>query len=191
MWPAADRPAMAFTSIGKKVTRATTAAFDGQSKPNHITMIGAMPTSGSAEKKLPSGKQAAAEKFEAMREDRDQKPGAAADRVADQDAANEGLDEIGLRASAARPQTSPPRRSARAAAPAARRSRARQLPRDRTPTAPNSSGTSRLTDRALPVSCGSDASRRGRPRTSPRASQAAITIAQKPAARRCLRCRDR
>ena len=44
-----------FTSIGKKVTSATTAAFDGQSKPNHITMIGASPTSGSAEKKLPSG----------------------------------------------------------------------------------------------------------------------------------------
>src|SRR5271156_4449542 len=41
--------------MGKKVTSATTAAFDGQSKPNHITMIGATPTSGSAEKKLPSG----------------------------------------------------------------------------------------------------------------------------------------
>ena len=34
---------------------ATTAAFDCQSKPNHITMIGAMPTTGSAETKLPSG----------------------------------------------------------------------------------------------------------------------------------------
>ena len=34
---------------------ATTAAFDGQSKPNHITMIGATPTIGSAETKLPSG----------------------------------------------------------------------------------------------------------------------------------------
>src|ERR1700759_1993140 len=46
---------MAFTSIGKKVTSTTTAALEGQSKPNHITMIGATPTSGSAEKKLPSG----------------------------------------------------------------------------------------------------------------------------------------
>src|SRR5712672_3789323 len=55
MWPDADNAASAFTSIGKNVTSATTAAFDGQSKPNHITMIGATPTSGSAEKKLPSG----------------------------------------------------------------------------------------------------------------------------------------
>ncbi len=43
------------TSIGKKVMTATTAAFEGQSKPNHITMIGAMPTIGSAEMKLPIG----------------------------------------------------------------------------------------------------------------------------------------
>ena len=35
---------MVFTSIGKKVMTMTTAAFDGQSKPNHITMIGAIPT---------------------------------------------------------------------------------------------------------------------------------------------------
>ena len=44
-----------FTSIGKKVITTTTAAFDCQSKPNHITMIGAMPMIGSAETKLPSG----------------------------------------------------------------------------------------------------------------------------------------
>jgi len=49
-------PAMALTSIGKNVTSTTTAAFDGQSKPNNITMIGATPTSGKAEKKLPSGR---------------------------------------------------------------------------------------------------------------------------------------
>src|SRR5260370_718002 len=55
MCPDADNPASVFTSIGKNVTSATTAAFDGQSKPNHITMIGATPTSGNAEKKLPSG----------------------------------------------------------------------------------------------------------------------------------------
>ncbi len=55
MWPAAESPASVFTSIGKKVMMATTAAFDGQSKPNHITMIGAMPTIGSAETKFPTG----------------------------------------------------------------------------------------------------------------------------------------
>ena len=44
-----------FTSIGKKVITTTTAAFDCQSKPNHITMIGAMPTIGSAETRLPIG----------------------------------------------------------------------------------------------------------------------------------------
>ena len=34
----------------------TTAAFDCQSKPNHMTMIGATPTMGSAETRLPKGK---------------------------------------------------------------------------------------------------------------------------------------
>ena len=46
---------MVFTSIGKKVITTTTAAFDCQSKPNHITMIGATPTIGSAETRLPIG----------------------------------------------------------------------------------------------------------------------------------------
>ena len=44
-----------FTSIGKNVMTTTTAAFDGQSNPNHITMIGATPTIGNAETKLPIG----------------------------------------------------------------------------------------------------------------------------------------
>ena len=44
-----------FTSIGKKVITTTTAALDCQSKPNHITMIGAMPMIGRAATKLPSG----------------------------------------------------------------------------------------------------------------------------------------
>ena len=48
-------PATVFTSMGKKVMTTTTAALDGQSKPNHMTMIGAMPTIGSAMTKLPSG----------------------------------------------------------------------------------------------------------------------------------------
>ena len=55
MCPAALSPASVFTSIGKNVMTTTTAAFDGQSKPNHITMIGAMPTIGRAETKLPIG----------------------------------------------------------------------------------------------------------------------------------------
>ena len=42
MAPAAARPALAFTSMGKNVITTTTAALDGQSKPNHITMIGAI-----------------------------------------------------------------------------------------------------------------------------------------------------
>ena len=49
-------PASVFTSIGKKVMATTTAAFDGQSKPNHMTMIGAMPMIGSAETRLPTGR---------------------------------------------------------------------------------------------------------------------------------------
>lgn len=44
-----------FTSIGKKVMTTTTAAFDGQSKPNHMTMIGAMPMIGNAETRFPTG----------------------------------------------------------------------------------------------------------------------------------------
>ena len=46
---------MVFTSIGKKVMTMTTAAFDCQSKPNHMTMIGAMPMIGSALTRLPIG----------------------------------------------------------------------------------------------------------------------------------------
>ena len=44
-----------FTSIGKNTISTTTAAFNSQSKPNHITMIGAMPMIGSALTKLPTG----------------------------------------------------------------------------------------------------------------------------------------
>ena len=43
------------TSIGKNVTTTITAAFDCQSKPNHMTMIGAMPTIGIALSRLVSG----------------------------------------------------------------------------------------------------------------------------------------
>ena len=56
MWSAAASPCTVLTSIGKNTISTTTAAFDCQSKPNHITMIGAMPTIGSALAKLPTGK---------------------------------------------------------------------------------------------------------------------------------------
>ncbi|MCY1542054.1 hypothetical protein D9M68_777780 [compost metagenome] len=49
------RPATVLTSMGKKVIATTTAALDCQSKPNHITMIGAMPIMGKADMKLPIG----------------------------------------------------------------------------------------------------------------------------------------
>ena len=47
---------MVLMSMGKNVITTMTAAFEGQSKPNHITMIGAMPTTGTALTRLPSGK---------------------------------------------------------------------------------------------------------------------------------------
>ena len=53
--PALESPAIVLTSMGKKVITTTTAAFDCQSNPNHITMIGATPTIGSAETRLPIG----------------------------------------------------------------------------------------------------------------------------------------
>ena len=55
MCPLAGSPATVFTSMGKKVMMTTTAAFDCQSKPNHITMIGATPMIGSADTMLPIG----------------------------------------------------------------------------------------------------------------------------------------
>ena len=64
MCPDADNPASELTSIGKNVTSATTAAFDGQSKPNHITMIGA--TAGNHLRRRDVG---------AARLDRDVEPG--------------------------------------------------------------------------------------------------------------------
>jgi hypothetical protein len=48
-------PVSVFTSIGKKVIIITTAAFDCQSNPNHMTMIGATPTIGRALARFPSG----------------------------------------------------------------------------------------------------------------------------------------
>ncbi len=50
----------------------TMAALDCQSKPNHITMIGAMPTMGSAETRLPSGSRPRCRKGDAVDQDRDE-----------------------------------------------------------------------------------------------------------------------
>ena len=51
----AASPALALTSMGKNVIAVTTAALDGQSKPNHMTMMGATPTIGRADTSVPSG----------------------------------------------------------------------------------------------------------------------------------------
>ena len=44
-----------FTRMGKNTITTTTAALDCQSKPNHMTRIGAMPTIGRAATKFPIG----------------------------------------------------------------------------------------------------------------------------------------
>ena len=49
------RPCTMLTSIGKNTMATTTAAFDCQPNPNHITKIGAVPTMGNAARKLPTG----------------------------------------------------------------------------------------------------------------------------------------
>ena len=82
MAPAAASPALVFTSIGKKVMTTTTAAFDGQSKPNHITMIGAMPTIGRARDEIAERQQAALQEGHAIDQDGDEEACAGADDVA-------------------------------------------------------------------------------------------------------------
>ena len=69
MWPDAASPVTVFTSIGKKVMMTTTAAFDCQSKPNHITMIGATPMIGSADTMLPIGSRPRPRKANAVGQD--------------------------------------------------------------------------------------------------------------------------
>ena len=70
-----------------------TAAFDCQSKPNHMTMIGAMPTIGMALTRLPSGSSPRCRKGERSIATA-QESGAAADDVAGDDRPEEGLLEI-------------------------------------------------------------------------------------------------
>ena len=71
-----------FTSIGKNTISTTTAALEGQPKPNHITMIGAMPTMGSAAMKLPTGRSRAAARRSGPRGTATSEPGGDADREA-------------------------------------------------------------------------------------------------------------
>ena len=72
----------------------TTAAFDCQSKPNHITMIGATPTIGSAETRLPSGSSPRCRKGERSIRIATMRPERAADQIARKHAARR-LHEIG------------------------------------------------------------------------------------------------
>ncbi len=108
MRPAAARPATVFTSIGKKVITTTTAALDCQSKPNHITMIGAMPMIGSAETKLPSGSSPRRRKGTRSARMATRKPAPQPMRPAGEHGAEEGLDEVGPRGSAARRRSAAP-----------------------------------------------------------------------------------
>ena len=71
-----------FTSIGKNTMTTTTAALHCQSKPNHITRIGAVPTIGSAAMKLPTGSSPRLRKVEAVRDDRHGEGRDAADDIA-------------------------------------------------------------------------------------------------------------
>lgn len=72
------RPCTVFTSMGKKVMMTTTATFDCQSKPNHMTMIGATPTIGSAETEIADRQQALLQEGRAVDEDGDDEAEAAA-----------------------------------------------------------------------------------------------------------------
>jgi hypothetical protein len=87
-------PCTQLTSIGKKTIATTTAAFDCQPKPNHITRIGAVPTMGRAAMKLPTGSRPLCRKGErsmamAVRN------AAPQPMIARQRALHEGLHEIG------------------------------------------------------------------------------------------------
>ena len=53
-----------FTSIGKNTITTTTAAFECQSNPNHMTNIGAIPIIGKAATKFPTGKSPLFKKFD-------------------------------------------------------------------------------------------------------------------------------
>ena len=75
----------------------TTAALECQSKPNHMTMIGAMPMIGSAETKLPSGEEPALQERDAVGSDRHSEAGKPQpmSQPGISTALQEGLHEIG------------------------------------------------------------------------------------------------
>jgi hypothetical protein len=81
------------TSIGKKVITTTTAALDCQSKPNHMTMIGATPTIGSADQ-IADRDDALAQERAAVDQDRGDETDAAAHHVTGDHRLEIGLLEI-------------------------------------------------------------------------------------------------
>ena len=80
--------------MGKKVIATTTAAFECQSKPNHITMIGAMPMIGSAEAKSAIGRMPRRRNGLRSQISATANPASAADGPARQRRLQDGLDEI-------------------------------------------------------------------------------------------------
>ena len=91
----AASPAIVFTSTGKNTMTTTTAAFDCQSKPNHITRIGAMPTIGRAATKLPTGSSPRLQEGRAVNRNRRRHRRRTANRIAAERALEEGLHQIG------------------------------------------------------------------------------------------------
>ncbi len=81
--------------MGKKVISTTTAALDGQSKPNHITMIGAMPTEAKGRDEIADGQRAALQERRAVDGDGDEQAREIADDVAGEHGLEEGLLEVG------------------------------------------------------------------------------------------------
>ena len=121
----------------------TTAAFDGQSKPNHMTMIGATPTIGSAETRLPSGSRPRCRNGTRSIRMATRKPGAAADD--DSRRRRRAASGGNRRASVGK---EPAKRwamaEAAAGSPAARRGRAPPSPRGTAASRRRSTGTARL-----------------------------------------------
>ena len=77
-------PCTVLTSIGKNTITTTTAALDCQSKPNHITRIGAMPMIGRAATKFPTGSRPRCRKGKLVDGDGDEKGRAAAKHITGQ-----------------------------------------------------------------------------------------------------------
>ena len=159
----------------------TTAAFDCQSKPNHITMIGAMPTIGSAETKLPSGSRPRAGTATRSIRIATRKPAPQPIGVAGEHRLEEGLDGSRRRASAA--SATKRARDARSAAAGAPRGtpkpRTSDFPEEQQRQRRRARGTARSTSAAPSRPRGRSAARRVARGTRRRARRRA-TSAQKP-----------